>query len=305
MDYAKEIKKDVKLYKEISLQQKESEHFLDQLNIERQRNFFLNYQFYVSDLYIDHLQSKNYEFNPEIDWECIDHFKFKTYDKITCPICLSVDTEIINPHITLCGHICCLYCIVRHLLYGKPKCPVCQAGCNFSDLKTIEIERKLLPKEHSFVKFTLMQTFHGNFEIYPVFDDYLEDYEILEQKKKFQKFFANNIEDRLKISNKEIENLIKFENSEDFPIGNIEAIATIEKSKKIIHDKQNLLYDKAEAEKYMKNQPNKKDSQKKQSKVTFFYQETSGSHLYLHPINFEYIMYEYDGWPPVEIEVEL
>lgn len=129
----REIKEMVTEYYNYSLKQKKSNDFFNQIDIERQRNFLLNYQFYVSEFYIDHLKARNYEFIPDLDWKYIDFFKFKTYDKITCPVCLNTDDDIINPHISLCGHIYCLYCIVRHLKYGKEKCPICQTACNFSD----------------------------------------------------------------------------------------------------------------------------------------------------------------------------
>lgn len=163
-----------------------------------------------------------------------------------------------------------------------------------------------MPQENSRVSFTLMQSYIGNFEIYPVLDPNSSQETKEIQQKKFQKFFANTFEDRLKISDKEIENLIQFENSEDFPRESDEAKNSIQKAKKLIYTKKDLLYDKSGTERNIRQQQNHVSKHRKQSQTSFFYQETNGSQLYLHPINLDYILREYEcSLPPLEINVEL
>ena len=51
------------------------------------------------------------------------------YEDLCCPICIS---ELVNPHLTNCGHLFCHDCISTYLLTSKvrpadQKCPICRA----------------------------------------------------------------------------------------------------------------------------------------------------------------------------------
>jgi hypothetical protein len=170
------------------------------------------------------------KFLPQFDWKWIDYVKYQTYDRVRCPICMSSNFEMVNPHITFCGHIFCLYCIVRHLQNGREKCPVCLDSCSFIDLKTIEVENLQEPEKRQKIRFTLMKKFQRSYEISPASVT-------TESINKFKKIFSISIEEREKTSSLEIDRLVQFQASEDFQLSSVEAQNALEKSFAIILSK--------------------------------------------------------------------
>lgn len=290
------------------LKDKSDKFFFDKQKSQVKRNFLLTYQMLISNHYIDFMKDR--KFLPQWDWRYIDSLKLRTYDKITCPICRESNTDIINPHVTFCGHVYCLYCIVRSIQMGKEKCPVCQDPCAFLDLKTIEIQNQNVPEKKDYIKFTLMKKFRQSFEITPVDAGNNSD-----SIKTFQKLFSSTAEDRNKVTENEINNLYDFQQSGDFPSDNPEALAALEKSFAFILTKNELYYNKGEIKEYIK-QINLKNEIKisNQGELVYFYQESSGSQQFINPINCDYMFKQSErdqadktlpNFPPYQIDVQI
>lgn len=100
---------------------------------------------------------------------------------------------------------------------------------------------------------------------------------------------------------------MEFQESEDFPKDNVEAQNAVEKSLALIMAKSAVLYNLAEIEEYVKTNEkvlNKKENNATQGNPTYFYQESNGSLLFVHPLNLEYMFMEHQE-PPYEINVQL
>ena len=265
------------------LKEKDDKFFFEKLNAEKKRNFLLMHQMFISNHYIGYMKDR--KFLPQYDWRYVDSLKLRTYDKITCPICRESNNDIVNSHITFCGHIFCLYCIIRTQQMGKEKCPVCNEPCTFLDQKTIEIELQRIPHKKDYISFNLMKKYRQSFDVIPI--GFEND---TESVKNFQKLFSSSIEDRNTITEREINNLQDFQQSDDFPLKNPDALAALEQSFALVLAKTDLYYNKSEIKEYTKKIKYKKENQNiNQGDVIYFYQESSGSLLFMNPINCQYL----------------
>ena len=83
----------------------------------------------------------NHFLNPDtlVDWCKIEQVLLRSYQQISCPICLYPP---IAGRITKCGHIYCLPCILNYLALGENKwrkCPICFDSIYKDDLKSVRI----------------------------------------------------------------------------------------------------------------------------------------------------------------------
>jgi hypothetical protein len=77
-------------------------------------DYLYNLQMSFPTDYYDLLKSK--ELLPVHDWTYVLEVHYKTFDDMKCPICLQEYFDMVAPHMTFCGHIFCLPCILRHLM---------------------------------------------------------------------------------------------------------------------------------------------------------------------------------------------
>ena len=112
---------------------------------------------YVVSPFSNFLQPGFYDPDCMVDWEDIHLAIAKTDDSTeSCAICL--EETFILPHLTQCGHIFCLICLLRYLASDfSKKCPVC-SGCNISrtDLRPVLFIRSSSTVLKSMATFSLL-----------------------------------------------------------------------------------------------------------------------------------------------------
>lgn len=76
-----------------------------------------------------------------LDWESISKVTISQNADIHCPICLEDSASMAIPHITNCGHVLCLPCILQHfeLSKNKHKCPICNDLIFLDNLKSVTV----------------------------------------------------------------------------------------------------------------------------------------------------------------------
>lgn len=77
-------------------------------------DYLYNLQMSFPTDYFSLLKSK--ELLPVHDWTYVLEVHYKTFDDMKCTICLQEYFDMVVPHMTFCGHVFCLPCILRHLL---------------------------------------------------------------------------------------------------------------------------------------------------------------------------------------------
>lgn len=90
-------------------------------NQEYLMDYLYDYQLVFPSDYSEKL--KTARLLPVHDWAYVLQITYKTFDDMTCPICLAQYYEMTSPHMTFCGHVFCLPCILRHLSLSRQFLP--------------------------------------------------------------------------------------------------------------------------------------------------------------------------------------
>lgn len=80
------------------------------------------------------------------DWEHVVYVRLLTSEAITCPICMSTNSDLFLPKILRCHHILCLPCLLTYYVDCKQCCPLCNRNICLREIRRIEIDsRQVLP----------------------------------------------------------------------------------------------------------------------------------------------------------------
>lgn len=97
-----------------------------------------------------------------VEWADVVSVDCASEHPLQCPICL--DDEPLSPQITLCGHVFCFPCIVRHLAGdadhpgGRAKgCPMCFGLVRVKDLRSVAHRHVAKPAAGEEAQFVLLE----------------------------------------------------------------------------------------------------------------------------------------------------
>jgi len=256
-----------------------------------------NFKFFVSPDF--DLDIKYIDPNQEIKWEKLIQLIYITTNMINCPICLNDHYDLKLPKITKCGHIFCWPCIVKHLSFQKPKCPLCDEIVLLDDLRTVIIVHFPVIGVGENVKFKFKKRRKTENIVYNA-EDFTEEEEFM----RIQKIYYEGIKEI-----KEGEKKALYDYLRDLQNENDEETKPFAE-KCLIMTNQAL---EALEEKAFEWAPKPRKASKEASfnathsheeDFFFFYQEASGLNIFLHPIDNKFMKTEYQYFKSFPLTLE-
>jgi hypothetical protein len=253
---------------------KMSEHQKSRLKINYIKG---NFRFLVNPTF--NCDIRYYPPDEEIDWECIEQVRYITNNKIVCPICLNDPDHMTVSLITKCGHLFCWPCIIRYLSYKKTRCPLCNEYLIENDFKLATIS--IIPpyKADDIISFDLKKRNKYEYSIMKA-----ESFEVMEQFCRIKKINYAEVKELYEGEKKKLYDAFsKSQQAEDKELGPF-IMQGIEYFDKKIKDAEAKLFDGMKGIKREEEIKQRDYSQCADEDFYYFYQESNGLNIYLHPL---------------------
>lgn len=237
---------------------------------------------------------------------------------IHCPICLNELDGIVAPQITLCGHIYCWPCILRHLSYSKAaqfssalmhysakgnisgKCPLCSEVILERDLKSADVHWVAALVTGEPIKLKLVRRNKNDYAILEA-NSFDENYTFCRIKKLSYQDIIRIHEWEINVMNQQLNEFQEQDEEKEHLPFIITAIAKAQDLLKIAKDKLNEMPNLAK-QKSKQEAANYSDSKED---FSYFYQESNGLNVFLSPLCYKYLEAEYESCSKMPLEIKV